>query len=118
MANVKLKLDEKIDPEQIKRFIQGSIATANKLELTARDLKAFQEATSARAKRASLNRKVVQKGGVIKVTECRAIPSKRKEEEEEQARKRKEREEKKVEKQRNSQLAQIEFLIGDITSVE
>ena len=55
------------------------------MELKAQDLKAFQAATFARAKRASLNEKITQKGEVIKVSECQAISSKRKEKEEEQA---------------------------------
>ena len=88
------------------------------MELTARDLKAIQEATTARAKRASLGGQVAQKGGTIKVSECRELCSKRKEKEEEQVRKRKEREEKRAEKQANSQLAQIEFLIGGVPPVE
>ena len=88
------------------------------MELTAQDLIAIQEATTARAKRASLGGQVAQKGGTIKVSECRALCSKRKEKEEEQAQKKKEREEKRVEKQANSQLAQIEFLVGGVPSVE
>ena len=44
--------------------------------------------------------------------------SKRKEKEEEQGRKKKEREEKRAEKQANSQLAQIEFLLGGVSSAE
>ncbi len=77
-----------------------------------------QEATTARAKRASLGGQVAQKGGTIKVSECRAIYSKRKKKKEEQARKRKTREEKRAENQANSQLAQIEFFIGGASSVE
>ena len=117
-AYAKLKPGEKIDSEQIQRFIRGSIASAHTLELTARDLKAIQEATTARAKRASLGGQVAQKGGTIKVSECRALCSKRKEKEEEQARKKKEREEKRAEKQANSQLSQIEFLIGGVPTIE
>ena len=78
----------------------------------------IQEATTARAKQASLGGQVAQKGGTIKFSECREFCSKRKEKEEEQARKRKEREEKRAEKQANSQLAQIEFLIGGVPPVE
>ena len=85
---------------------------------SARDLKAIQEATTARAKRASLAGQVAQKSGTIKVSECRALCSKRKEKEEELARKKKEREEKRAEKQANSQLAQIEFLIGGVPTIE
>ena len=117
-AYAKLKPGEIIDSEQIQRFIRGSIASAHTLELIARDLKAIQEATTARAKRASLGGQVAQKGGTIKVSECRALCSKRKEKEEEQTRKKKEREEKRAEKQANSQLAQIEFLVGGVPSVE
>ncbi len=72
----------------------------------------MQEVTTARAKRASLGGQVAQKRGPIKVSKCRAICSKR------QARKRKVREEKRAEKQANSQLAQIEFLIEGAPSVE
>ena len=117
-AYAKLKPGEKIDSEQIQRFIRGSIASVHTLELTARDLKAIQEATTAREKRASLGGQVAQKGGTIKVSECCALCSKRKEKEEEQARKKKEREEKRAEKQANSQLAQLEFLIGGVPTVE
>ncbi len=74
---------EKIDPKQIQQFIRGSIASVYKLELTARDLKAVQEATTARAKRASLDGQVPQKGDTIKVSECRIICSKTKEKKEE-----------------------------------
>ena len=88
-AYANLKPGEKIDSEQIQRFIRGSIASGHTLELTARDLKAIQEATTARAKRASLGGQVAQKGGTIKVSECRALYSKRKEKEEEQSRKKK-----------------------------
>ena len=59
------------------------------MELTARDLIAIQKATTARAKRASLGGQVAQNGGTIKVSECRALCSKRKEKEEEQAQKKK-----------------------------
>ena len=117
-AYAKLKPGEIVDSEQIQRFIRGSIASAHKLELTTRDLKVIQEATTARAKRASLGRQVAQKGGTIKVSECRALCSKRKEKEEEQARKKKEREEKRAEKQANFQLVQIEFLVGGVPFVE
>ena len=82
------------------------------------DLNVIQEAITARAKRASLGRQVVQKGEIIKVSECRALCLKRKEKEEEQAREKKEREVKRAEKQVNSQLAQIEFLIGGVPTVE
>ena len=54
----------KIDPEQLQRFIRGSIASTHTLELTARDLEAVHEATTARAKRASLGRQFAQKGGL------------------------------------------------------
>ena len=88
------------------------------MELTSRDLKAIQAATTARAKRASLGEQIAQKGGTMKVSECRALCSKRKEKEEEQAWKKREREEKWADKQANSQLAQIEFLVGEVPSVE
>ncbi len=88
------------------------------IEVAAWDLKAIQEATTARAKRASLGGQVAQKGGTIKVSECRAICSKRKEKEEEQVREKKEREEKQAETQANSQLAQIEFLVGGVPPVK
>ena len=68
------------------------------MELTAWDLIAIQEATTTRAKQASLGGQAAQKGGTIKVSKCRALCSKRKEKEEEQTRKKKEREEKRVEK--------------------
>ena len=55
------------------------------MELTAQDLKAIQEATTARAERVSLGGQVTQKGETIKVGQCRALCSKRKEKEEEQA---------------------------------
>ena len=117
-AYAKLKPGEKIDSEQIQRFIRRSIASAHTLELTARDLKAIQEATTARAKRASLGGQVAQKGETTKVSECRALCSKRKEKEEEQGRKKKEREEKRAEKQANSQLAHTEFLVGGVPSLK
>ena len=81
----------------MQRFIRGSIASAHTLQLTARDLKAIQ---------------VAQKGGMIKISECRELCWIKKETEDEQAQKRKDREEKRAEKQANSQLAQIEFLFG------
>ncbi len=117
-AYVKLKLWEKIDPEQIQRFIRGSIASVHKLELTAQDLKAVQEATTDGAKCASLGGQVAQTSRTIKVSGCGAICPKRKEKEEEQARKRKAKEEKRAEKQANFQLAQIKFLIQGASSVE
>ena len=86
--------------------------------MTARDFKAIQVATTARAKWASLGGQVAQKGGTTKVSECRALGSKRKEKEEEQARKKMEREEKRAEKQANSELAQIEFLIGGVPTID
>ena len=88
------------------------------MELTAWDLKAIQEVTTARAKRASLGGQVAQKGGTIKFSECRALCSKQKEKEEERAGEQKEREEKRAETQANSQLAQIEFLVGGVPPVE
>ena len=48
----------------------------------------------------------------------RALCLKRMAKEEEQAREKKEREEKRAEKQANSLLAQIEFLIGGVPPVE
>ena len=72
----------------------------------------------ARAKRASLDGQVAQKGGTTKVSQCRAHCSKRKEKEEEQAVKSKEREKKRAEMQANFQLAQIEFLIGGVPPVK
>ncbi len=75
-AYAKLKPGEKIDSEQIQRFIHGSIASAHTLELTARDMKAVQEATTARANQTSLGRQVAQKGGTIKVSECCILCSK------------------------------------------
>ena len=57
----------------MQRFIRGSIASAHTLQLTARDLKAMQDATTARAKRASLGGQVAQKGGMIKISECREL---------------------------------------------
>ena len=117
-AYANLKPREKIDSQQRKRFIRGPIASAHTLELTARDSKAIQEATTARAKRASLGGQVAQQGGTKKVGECRALCSNRKEKEEEQARKRKEREEKRAKKQANSKLAQIWFLFGGVPHVE
>ena len=118
-----------INPEQLQRFIKGSIANAHKLELVDRDLKAIQDATNARTKRASLGGTVAAKGGVIKASQCRALHSQRKQKEEEQARKKKEREEKKAEKDRAkaqgrataqgqaknprlSGMGQIEFLLN------
>lgn len=53
-AYAKLKPGENIDSEQIQRFIRGSIASTYTLELTAGDLKAIQEATTAWAKRAQI----------------------------------------------------------------
>ena len=50
-----MKPGEIVDSEQIQQFICRSIASAHILELTARDLKAIQEATIACAKRASLD---------------------------------------------------------------
>ena len=116
-AYAKLKPGGKVDSEQIQRFIRGSIASAHTLELTARDFKAIQDATTARGKRASLVGQVAQKGGMIKASERRELCSKRKEKEEEQAPKKKESE-KRAEKQANSQLTQIEFLIGGVPAVE
>ena len=78
--------------------------------MTARDLKAVQGGHTARAKRASLGGQAAQKGGTMKVSECRALCLEKMEKEEEQA-KEKEKEEKRVEKQANSQLAQIESLV-------
>lgn len=89
-----------VHPEQMQRFIRGSIATALKFQLADRDLKAIQEATSLRQKRASLGGQVASKAGVIKASQCREICSKRKQKEEEQARKKKEWEGKKAEKER------------------
>ncbi len=114
----KLKPGEKIDFEQIQRFIRRSIASAHMLELTAWDLKAVQEATTARAKRVSLGGQVAQKGGTIKVSECHTLCSKRREKEEEQVWKKNEREKNQPDKQTNSQLAQIKFLLGGVSSVE
>ena len=54
----------------------------------------------------------------MKVSECRALCTKRKEKEEEQARRKKEEEEKRAEKQANSQPAQIESLVGGVPPVE
>ena len=51
-------------------FIHVSIASAHTLELTA---KAIQEAKTARARWASLGGQVAQKGGTIKVSQCRAL---------------------------------------------
>ena len=80
-AYAKLKPGEIDDSEQIQYFICGSIASAFTLELTARNLIAIQEAITARTKRASLDIQVAQKGGTIKVSECCALYSKRKEKE-------------------------------------
>ena len=57
-AYAQLKPWEKIDPEQIQRFIRRSIASAYTLELTKQDPKAVPEATTARAKRASFGGQV------------------------------------------------------------
>lgn len=113
------KLDRgKIDPEQIQRFSRGSIASTDTLVLASQVLKAAQEATNAHAKRASLGGQVAQRGGTIKVSECRAICSKRKENEEEQARKRKDSEES---GRRNRQIlswAQVGVFISGAPSVD
>ncbi|MCJ1464677.1 hypothetical protein MMC07_003290 [Pseudocyphellaria aurata] len=104
-----------IAPEQLQRFIKGSIANALKLELVDRDLKAIQEATAARQKRASLGGTVASKAGVIKASQCRELCSKRKKKEEEQARKKKEREEKKAEKARvqEAEKARVQAEAGE-----
>ncbi len=117
-AYAKLKPKEKIDPEQIQRFIRRSIASAYTLEITTQDLEAVSKTTTAYTKCASLGKQVAQKRRTIKVSECRTICSKKKEKEEEQARKRKVREEKRAEKQEDSLLAQIEFLIEGAPYIE
>ncbi len=66
------------------------------LAWTVKDLKAFQEATSARTKRASPNGKKAQKSRLIKVSECQEISSKKKKKGKIKPGRQKEREVKKV----------------------
>ena len=113
----KTKLEETVDSKQIQRFICRSIAYAYTLKLIAWDLKAIQEAIIAQAKRASLGREVAQKDRTIKVSECYALYLEKKKKRKSRLRK-KRGEEKRAEKQANSQLAQIEFLVGGVPSVE
>ncbi len=80
-----------VKPEQIQRFIRESIATAHTLELRARDRKAFQEATSARAKTRQSQWAGSSEGWGHQGQWVSSDFLKRKEKEEEQARKRKER---------------------------
>lgn len=68
-----------VESEHVQRFIRGSIASPHTLELTARDVKAIQEATTTSAKRAGFGEQVSLKGGMIKLSKCRELCSKRKE---------------------------------------
>lgn len=81
-------------------------------DLASAELNAMREAASGRQKRAKLGGQVAAKGGAIKVSQCREISSKRQEKEDEKAKRKKARDEKKAQKQQNSTLGQISFLIN------
>ena len=70
--------NDKLEVQQVERFVRGSVASAHALDLTTRDLHAMQEAASSRQKRAVLGGKVASQGGIIKVSQCRELCSKRK----------------------------------------
>ena len=110
--------NDKLEVQQVERFVRGSVASAHALDLTARDLHAMQEAASSRQKRAVLGGQVASQGGIIKVSQCRELCSKRKQKEEEKAKRKKAREEKAAEKKKDSQLNQIAFLINDTPLVD
>ena len=63
--------NEEITPERMGRFIKGSVANANLLELTQRDLQAIHTAALAKRARKMLAGTVVQKGGIVTVRDVR-----------------------------------------------
>lgn len=101
----KLKSREKIHSEQIQQFIRISIAFTHILKLTAWDLKAIQETTTAQIKQSGTSEWIDQKDGMIKVSERCIFCLKRMEKKEDQAHKKEGMKKKRAEKQANSQLA-------------
>ena len=67
----RLNRDEMISPTRLKKFMKGSIANANLLTLTERDVRSMHQHSSLRAARQQLTGTVVQKGGVVTVGEVR-----------------------------------------------
>ena len=63
--------NEEITSERMRCFIKGSIANANLLELTQRDLQAIHTAALAKRARQKLAGIVVQKGGIVIVRDVR-----------------------------------------------
>lgn len=63
--------DEEITPERMRRFIKGSVANANLLELTQRDLQATHAAALAKTARKKLGGTVVQEGGFVSIKDVR-----------------------------------------------
>ena len=63
--------NEEITPERMRRFIKGSVANANLLELTQRDLQTTHTAALAKRARKKLAGTVVQKGGIVTARDVR-----------------------------------------------
>ena len=59
--------NEEITPERMRRFIKGSVANANLLELTQRDLQATHIAAIAKRAQIKLAGTVVRKEGIVTV---------------------------------------------------
>ena len=62
---------KKLLQKECRRFIKGSVANANLLELTQRDLQATHTAALAKRARKKLAGTVVQKGGIVTVRDVR-----------------------------------------------
>lgn len=82
------------------------------MKLTTWDLKVVQAATTAWAKQVSLG------GQVEKLENVLHFVQKKRKKKRNKLRKEKKREEKRAKKQANSQIAQIEFLVGRLSPIK